>query len=310
MSISEPLLRAFVALEETLSFTRAAERCNVTQSSLSQMIRRLEAAVGKRLFDRDTHTVCMTVEGTLFALRAHRILSEIDDALTEMRDYAHFRKGKLSIAVNPSLVVAWLPSILEQFRRLYPGITIEVFDTFPARALQMLQDKSVEIVICPESGNDKWSVSRLVLRESYYLACKLGHPLQSKSALEASDFLGLPIIALMHTGSNVVYSNGVHQTLRQCLRSLNACDAGIEIEQLTSAAALVGAGLGCAIVPSMARAMIDTSSVALVPISQRVMMRDIYLVQREKLGLSDACKAFLRIAENSWHDAKQLQNIS
>lgn len=298
MSISATLLDAFVALEESLNFTRAAERCNVTQSSLSQMIRRLESTVGRRLFDRDTHAVRLTAEGAMFSERAHRILNEINEALAEMRDDAASRRGKLSLAANPSFVASWLPGIFEEFKRRYAGVSIELFDTNPERAFQLLKEKSVEIVICPEAGNSSWSVSRRLLREPFFLACQSTHGLAKKRLLQRADFAGLPVIYPMYTGSSALYSGGKVYALRNFLRILKARDTGIEVEHMPSVAALVGGGLGCALVPAMAAQMIVASSVTLVPVSQKLMLRELYVVQREKLGLSEVARSFLKITED------------
>jgi len=149
MSLSPRLLEAFVALEECLHFGQAAKRCNVTQSAFSQMIARLEAQVGTRLFDRDTRSVRLTAEGEVFSRRARSIVRDIDSALLEMRDYAGRKLGKLSLAVVPSLATAWVPSILREYAQRHPGISLELFDTYSERCLQLLREGRVELAITP-----------------------------------------------------------------------------------------------------------------------------------------------------------------
>ena len=103
MNLSGRLIDAFLALEETKRFAIAAERCYVSPSAFSQMITRLEAQVGARLFDRDTRNVALTPEGEIFSQGAHRIAAEINSSLTELRDRAQFTMGRVTIAAPPSM---------------------------------------------------------------------------------------------------------------------------------------------------------------------------------------------------------------
>src|SRR4051812_11037969 len=85
-SISTGMLQAFIALDELKHFTRAAERCHTSQSAFSVMIRKLEAAVGARLFERSTRKVTLTPEGELFAQVARNLIQEIDAAFDDMAE--------------------------------------------------------------------------------------------------------------------------------------------------------------------------------------------------------------------------------
>ena len=81
MNLSARQLRAFLALAESRSFTRAAAASFLSQPAFSALIQSLEAALQQRLFDRSTRHVDLTVEGRAFEVSARRILAEVDDAL-------------------------------------------------------------------------------------------------------------------------------------------------------------------------------------------------------------------------------------
>ena len=98
MNLSGRLIDAFLALEETRRFAVAAQRCNVSASAFSQMISRLEAQVGARLFDRDTRNVALTPEGEVFSQGAHRIAAEMNASLVELRDRAARTVGRVTMA--------------------------------------------------------------------------------------------------------------------------------------------------------------------------------------------------------------------
>src|SRR5881409_1988343 len=109
MNVSTRALHAFVTLAEQRSFTRAAALCHLSQPAFSALIRALEDNLGARLFDRTTRSVELTAEGRVFVESARRLLRDVDDALADLRDHAARRRGRVAIAVLPSLAAGWLP---------------------------------------------------------------------------------------------------------------------------------------------------------------------------------------------------------
>src|SRR5258706_562392 len=136
MNISTRQLRAFLALAEQRSFTRAAVLTHLSQPAFSALIRALEDALGQRLFDRSTRHVELTSEGREFEGSARRVLAEFDGAMAGARDYAARRRGRVSIALLPSLAAGWLPGVLAEFRAAYPGIELEVTDVLSEACIE------------------------------------------------------------------------------------------------------------------------------------------------------------------------------
>src|SRR5690242_12553924 len=96
--LSTRQLRAFAALAELRNFTRAAERCHLSQPAFSALIRTLEDAVGTRLFDRDTRKVDLTPAGRLFLDGARRVLQDVELALGDLGAHAALARGRVAIA--------------------------------------------------------------------------------------------------------------------------------------------------------------------------------------------------------------------
>src|SRR5438477_9361829 len=115
MNLSTRQLRAFVALAEQRNFTRAAARVHLSQPAFSALVRSLEEALEQRLFDRSTRHVELTTEGREFEAPARRILAEVEAALTGAREYAVRQRGRVAIALLPSLAAGWLPSVLAEY---------------------------------------------------------------------------------------------------------------------------------------------------------------------------------------------------
>ncbi|MEU1866059.1 LysR substrate-binding domain-containing protein [Streptomyces gardneri] len=131
-------LRTFLAVAQTLSFTQAARRLGVRQSTVSQHVRRLEEATGRPLFSRDTHSVELTEDGEAMLGFARAILQAHERAAawfggTRLR-------GRLRFGASEDFVTTRLPEILESFRREHPEVdlelTVELSGTLQARLAQ------------------------------------------------------------------------------------------------------------------------------------------------------------------------------
>jgi DNA-binding transcriptional LysR family regulator len=121
----EPVqLRSFLAVSDTRSFTRAAERLGLSQPTVSQHIRKLEAAAGRQLISRDTREVRLTDNGDAMTGFARTILAAHDSAARYFSGAA--MRGRLRFGTADDLAVTGLPRILREFRQLYPQINLEL----------------------------------------------------------------------------------------------------------------------------------------------------------------------------------------
>lgn len=117
-------LRTFLAVSETLNFTRAAGRLSLSQPTVSQHVRKLEDAAGRRLLDRDTRGVQLTDDGQAMATFARTILAAHDEATRYFTGSA--MHGRLRFGAADDLALAQLPRVLRDFRRLHPRINLEL----------------------------------------------------------------------------------------------------------------------------------------------------------------------------------------
>lgn len=118
------MLRTFVAVAETLSFTRAAEQLQLSQPTVSQQIRKLETAAGRILVARDTRAVALTDNGDAMLGFARSILGAHDEAAAYFTGSA--MRGRLRFGSADDLALTQLPQILRDFRQLYPQINLEL----------------------------------------------------------------------------------------------------------------------------------------------------------------------------------------
>lgn len=118
------LLRTFLAVAETRSFTRAASRLGISQPTVSQQIRKLEQSAGRQLITRDTREVRLTDNGDAMAGFARSILAAHAEASNYFSGAA--MKGRLRFGAADDLAITQLPRILRHFRQLHPQINLEL----------------------------------------------------------------------------------------------------------------------------------------------------------------------------------------
>jgi LysR family transcriptional regulator, cyn operon transcriptional activator len=119
-------LRYFLAVAETENFTRAAERLQISQPSISQQITQLERALRTPLFRRVGKRVFLTEAGSAFRKSAEVVLRKLDDACNSVSDIAGLLSGRVNLGVIPALHFAWIPPLLGEIANKHPGINIGV----------------------------------------------------------------------------------------------------------------------------------------------------------------------------------------
>lgn len=145
--LSTRQLRAFLALAELRSFTRAAQASHLSQPAFSALIRTLEDAVGTRLFDRDTRSVQLTPEGRLFEGSARRLLDDMGGAMADLADHVERRKGRVRVAALPSLAAGWLPSVFAEFMQTWPGIRVDLDDALSDACIALVRSGQADFAL-------------------------------------------------------------------------------------------------------------------------------------------------------------------
>lgn len=154
-------LRSFVTVQQMGSFTFAAERLGLGQSTVSQHISKLEAAIGRQLLARDTHKVVLTADGEALLGHARTMLSiegQVQALFTAQR-----LRGTLRLGVSEDLVASRLPVVLEDFVRSHPSVDLELTVALSGVLYQMQDNGELDLVLAKRRLGD--SRGRLVYRE-------------------------------------------------------------------------------------------------------------------------------------------------
>ncbi len=139
-------LQSFLAVVETNSFQQAAQRLNVTQSTISRQVQGLEAEVGLPLVHR-TAQAKLTIAGEALLPHARRICQEWHNAIEDIADLKAGKQPELCVAAIPSVCSYYLPTVLQQFCRDYPQVQLRVTALGSDRALKVLKDGMVDLAI-------------------------------------------------------------------------------------------------------------------------------------------------------------------
>ncbi|MGW4287719.1 LysR substrate-binding domain-containing protein [Streptomyces sp. NPDC004673] len=154
-------LRTFLAVAQTLSFTQAARRLGLRQSTVSQHVRRLEEAAGRQLFARDTHSVELTGDGEAMLGFARRLLEVQEQAA------AYFSgtrvRGRLRFGASEDFVLTRLPEILEGFRYDHPEVDLELTVELSGTLHERLAEGKLDLVLAKRRPEDPRG--RLVWRD-------------------------------------------------------------------------------------------------------------------------------------------------
>ncbi|MCO6179856.1 LysR family transcriptional regulator [Ciceribacter sp. RN22] len=154
-------LRSFLAIQQTGSFTRAAENLGLGQSTVSQHIQKLEAALDRRLIFRDTHRLGLTPDGEVLAGHARAMLA-IDAQVFDLFA-ANKLRGQLRLGVSEDFATSRLTAVLEDFTRAYPSVDLQLTVALSGALYEMQDLGEIDLVFAKRRLGDQRG--RLVYRE-------------------------------------------------------------------------------------------------------------------------------------------------
>jgi DNA-binding transcriptional LysR family regulator len=187
-------LQAFLAVAETGNFQQAAQKCGVSQSTISRQVQSLEATVGISLFHRQGNAK-LTLGGDRLLPHAKKICQLWSTAEQELLDLQAGKQTELCVAGIPSACAYQLPPILQRFSKVYPNVQLRVTTLGSDRALKVLKDGLIDIAIVMNNpfliASSEMVVERLY-EEKIQLLLPANHPLSKKESLTWKDLNNVP----------------------------------------------------------------------------------------------------------------------
>lgn len=285
LNLSTRQVRAFLALAEQKNFTRAAQQCHLSQSAFSTLIRTLEDAIGVRLFDRDTRNVELTAEGRLFQGGAVRLMEDLRASLQDLGEHAARRRGRVSVAALPSLAAGWMPDVLAKFREAYPGIELDVADVLSDSCVESVRSGKADFSLAAARSSAPELQTELFCEDGFHLVCRKDNPLSRRRQLSLGDLAGEPFIHLARSSS-------VRQHIETAIHPARM-NRVMELDQLSTVAGMVRAGLGISIVPTLTLFHFRAPELVTRPLDIPGLRRQIFVIFRADRSLSIAARTLL-----------------
>jgi DNA-binding transcriptional LysR family regulator len=283
-------LQSFLAVAETGSFSRAAERVFLTQPAVSKRIAALESQLGTRLFDRIGKRVQLTPAGTALYERARRVLRELDDVRRSIADLSGTIAGELRLATSHHIGLHRLPEPLKRFHAAYPQVRLDLRFMDSEQACNEVARGEIELAIVtlpPKLEAPLKAVA--VWDDPLDIVVARHHPLARARAVHLKDLAGHPAI-LPGPGT---------YTREIILKALGAWRDKIEIGMATNylevLKMLASIGLGWSALP---RTMID-DSLAVIQIKGVRLARTLGIVTHAARTLSNAAQALIQVVEET-----------
>jgi LysR family hydrogen peroxide-inducible transcriptional activator len=281
-------LRYVVAVAETGNFTRAAERCHITQPSLSQQIINLEREVGHKLFHRLGRKAVLTESGATFLERARRILFEVENAAKELSDSPGLGR-RITVGAIPTVAPYLLPPLLARSREKYPNLEIHVREDFRTFLVRGVVEGELDLAITSLPVKDARISIETLLTEPLLLVVGKGHRLAQRPHVSAGDLASETFVMLGASSSLAA------DVQRFCGDHNFEPRIGYRCSQVATVKALVALGVGISILPRVAQAPADHGSLVYIVLSGGAPTRELGVVRHLQRYQSRGVEQFLAL---------------
>jgi DNA-binding transcriptional LysR family regulator len=284
-------LRTIVAVAQHRSLTKAGEELYLTQSAISQQIRRLERELGIEVFRRTSRSVELTAEGQVILGYAQRVLAEVDGLQNELEELTGLLRGQLRIGGVYPTGPYDLFGMHADFRAAHPGVAVHMIEDTQDGVLAALRADELDCAFTaldPDALGDEFAAT-LLWEEEIVVALPPGHRLCSRPRITLHELAAEDLIAYRDNSA-----------LRRRLERTMA-DLGLEprnafiCTEMAAVRGLASKGLGVAVIPRSAAEQ-PGPEIELRPIGPERLTWPIALVWRASRRQSPAGKAFLAVA--------------
>jgi DNA-binding transcriptional LysR family regulator len=238
-------LRYFLAVAETLHFSKAAQLLGIAQPPLSQQIKRLEQLIGHRLFDRTTRGVKLTLAGQLLAERARSTIEKVQDDLAQVRRLGRGEEGTLTVGFSGSVMFTDLPAAIGTYRRRYPKVELRLRESNTSAQISALLMGTLDLAFLRDGDATEGIEINTLFEERYVAVLPVGHALAGKRSLHVRDLRHEPFILFARRMGPLAFD----RTIACCEQNGFRPNIVQDAPQWPTLVRLVAAGLGVSLAP-------------------------------------------------------------
>lgn len=287
-------IRSFVAVSRLRSFTQAAKELHLSQPALTVQIRQLEEMLGMPLFDRNTRSVQPTRAGRELAPQLERLQVELETVLAHTREQAKGQRGVVLLACIPSFAASALPDAITRFRSKHPDIIFSLKDANWSRVVGMVRSGEVDFGIGDKSTIEPDLEFIEVQEDRMQVIYRIDHPVAAMKKVtmvrlaEHSMVMMDPETSARGTIDAAFAAAGCYPT--------RAC----EVMYMSTAVAMVRAGLGYTILPATAIEWRAHPGLAVKLVDDPAFVRSVGIIRMSGRSLSPPSEAFAQDLVEAW----------
>jgi LysR family hydrogen peroxide-inducible transcriptional activator len=284
MTLSE--LRYLVAVADLRHFGHAAERCHITQSTLSTQLRKLEEFLGVTLFERTNRPVTVTPTGERIVIRARRMLEEADQICELARQDEGLLASTLRLGIIPTVSPYLFPLFLDALHRAYPNLRLMLREDLTTNLIEALAAYEVDVLLLALPRDVHGMRSLPLFDEPFWVAFPAGDPLGELSVIGEQDLLAHKLLLLAE--GHCLREQALAVCGRHPRQNLLPPDV-LRASSLETICAMVAAGLGCTLLPALGipRLAASGSGVEVRPFKTSRAYRSIGLMWRAAFPRAD-----------------------
>lgn len=277
-------LRYFEAVARHSHVTRASAELHIAQPALSKQISQLEQELGVALFDRVGRNVRLTEAGEALLPHARAALAQIEAARAEMAERVGLRRGRARIGTPPSVGTQLLPRALTAFNQRYSGIELRLFEAGIQTLLDLLESGMADMAISSLPVDDPAITVVPLFSEDLVVVVGQQHRLADRSSVSISELSEEPWVL---SPDNYELREA---TLMACQRAGFSPHVVLDGGEMDTLLRLVVAGIGIALVPSLA-VHNNCCGMSILSVSDQKIQRSLGLVWRSDRVASPAARA-------------------
>lgn len=280
-------LEYFVAVCEELHFTRAAERLNISQPSLSQQIRLLEHNIGLPLFDRIGKKTIITESGHILLKYCYNVFHELAQARSAIGELQGLQRGSLKIGAIASVVNDLLPPAIVSFHQSYPQVELSLLGLSNGDIIHKLIQNELDLgIIFYPSLQEELMVTYLYA-ERLAVAVPESHPLANEEEVMLESLHQAPLIALQKTDYLREYMDRIYKENNINPRVV------MELNNMDSIISMVEQGAGVTVLPLPYLQALKHAAIRVIPIADPSLTIKIGIAYRRNKYLCAASKVFM-----------------